>query len=374
MRDFLMEVMHGIVTVRALGAEQQILRRFERLSQQAAAHTRTVVRLADDAQSFASTVSTLTQIATATAGAVLAVRGEMSLGVVACSTMLAGRVIQPLLRLVSAWNEIQAVMVAEDMARPIFALPPREHVGAESATPERAALALAFEDVWFAYDESQPAVLEGAALDIRPGEIVALTGADGIGKSTIARLAAGQLTPGRGLVLLGGGDIAAALAADRGAVAVVDGSNAVVRGSVLSNLTMFRDAERLEAALEAVRLIGLQADINRLPRGYDTPLGGAASETLPTSFLRRIAIARAMAGSPGLLILDEVNNGFDHGSELALSQGLLALRERMTIIIITNRPSFAAIADRQFTLSGGTFRPVMHARRRAIARGSGEPA
>jgi ATP-binding cassette subfamily C protein LapB len=168
MRDFLMEVMHGIVTIRALGAEQQILRRFERLSEQAAAHTRTVVRLADDAQSFSSSVSTLTQIGTATAGAVLAVRGEMSLGVVASSTMLASRVIQPLLRLVSAWNEIQAVMVAEEMMKPILALPARHHDRGEAGIRESGPLALTFDDVWFSYDESGPAVLEGATLDIRP--------------------------------------------------------------------------------------------------------------------------------------------------------------------------------------------------------------
>jgi ATP-binding cassette subfamily C protein LapB len=260
------------------------------------------------------------------------------------------------------------------MMKPILALPARGHSPADAPAREAGPLALTFDDVWFSYEENGPAVLEDATLDIRPGEIIALTGGDGIGKSTVARLAAGQLTPGCGLVLLGGDDIGAALAADRGAVAMVDGSNAIVRGSVLSNLTMFRDAERLDAALEAVRLIGLQADINRLPRGFDTPLGGAASETLPTSLLRRIAIARAMAGSPGLLILDEVNNGFDHASELALSQGLLALKERMTIIIVTNRPSFARIADRQFTLSGGFFRPIVYAEPKALAYAAGETA
>ena len=122
-RDFLIEALNGIVTVKALGTEQQILRRFERLSEQAAGSTHDVVRLADDAQSFGSMVSILTQIATATIGAVLAINGEISIGVVACSTMLAGRVIQPLLRLVSAWNEIQGVIVAEEIAKPIFDLP-----------------------------------------------------------------------------------------------------------------------------------------------------------------------------------------------------------------------------------------------------------
>ena len=203
-RDFLIEVMNGIVTVKALGAEQQILRRFERLSQQAAAHTNNVVRLADDAQSFASTVSILTQIATSTIGAILVINGEISIGVVACSTMLAGRVIQPLLRLVSAWNEIQGVMVAEEIAKPIFDLPKSDRLSVQAVDREQSPAKLAFDNVWFAHGGGQAPVLAGASLEVMPGEIIAITGRDNIGKSTVARLAAGQLVPERGHVLVDG--------------------------------------------------------------------------------------------------------------------------------------------------------------------------
>jgi ATP-binding cassette, subfamily C, bacterial LapB len=357
-RDFLIEVLGGIVTVRALGAEQQILRRFERLSQQAAAHTHEIVRLADDAQSFASIISVLTQIATATVGAILAVKGEISIGVVACSTMLAGRVIQPLIRLVSAWNEIQGVMVAEEMAKPIFNLPHSSSLNTPAVRREQRPASLEFNNVSYAYGDGQASVLAGASLDISPGEIVAITGGDGIGKSTVARLATGQLTPSSGAVLVDGIAIHAAGASERGAIAIVDTGNAIIRGSVLNNLTLFRDTEHLETVRAAVRVVGLEGDINRLPRGYDTPLGGAASETLPTSFLQRIVIARAIAAHPRILILDEANNVFDHASDLALSRGLVSLKDKITIILITNRPSFAAIADRQFTLIDGTFRQI----------------
>ena len=194
-RDFLIEAMNGIVTVKALGTEQQILRRFERLSEQAARCTYNVVRLADDAQSFGSMVSILTQIATATIGAILAINGEISIGVVACSTMLAGRVIQPLLRLVSAWNEIQGVMVAEEIAKPIFDLPKSDRLSAPARDREHqpAGLCSTMSGSLMAA-ESEP-VLAGASLEVTPGEIIAITGKDNIGKSTVARLAAGQLVP-----------------------------------------------------------------------------------------------------------------------------------------------------------------------------------
>jgi ATP-binding cassette subfamily C protein LapB len=354
-RDFLIEVMNGIVTVKALGAEQQILRRFERLSEQAAAHTNNVVRLADDAQSFGSIVSILTQIATSTLGAILVINGEVSIGVVACGTMLAGRVIQPLLRLVSAWNEIQSVMVAEVIAKPIFDLPESDRPTVQAGDCEQPPAKLAFDNVWFMDEGGQAPVLAGANLEVMPGEIVAITGRDNIGKSTAARLAAGQFVPERGHVLVDGVDASIAVACMRGSVAVVDQRNATVRGSVLNNLTLFRDSERLEAARAATRAIGLENDINRLPRGYDTRLGEGATETLSVGLLQRIAIARAIAGSPRLLILDEANSSLDHESDLALGHGLVSLKGKITIILITNRPSFAAIADRQFTLVDGQF-------------------
>ena len=119
-RDFLVETLSGIVTVKALAMEQQVLRRFERLAEQASGYTYNLVRLSDDAQSFGTLVSTLTQMTTATVGAVLAINGELSIGALACCTMLSGRVIQPLLRLVSAWNEIQGVLVAKETAKPIL--------------------------------------------------------------------------------------------------------------------------------------------------------------------------------------------------------------------------------------------------------------
>src|SRR5215472_4390313 len=150
-RDFLVEVLNGIVTVKALGTEQQILRRFERLSEQAAACTCDVVRLADDAQSFGSMVSMLTQVATSTIGAILAVNGEISTGIVACSIILAGRVIQPLLRLVSAWNEIQGVVVAEEIARPIFELPLSEPQGVQARDDRQRPARLSLDDVWFTH-------------------------------------------------------------------------------------------------------------------------------------------------------------------------------------------------------------------------------
>lgn len=357
-RDFLMEALNGIVTAKALGMEQQILRRFERLSEQAAGCTYNVIRLADNAQSYGSLVSTFTQIATATAGAILVINGQVSIGVVACSTMLAGRVIQPLLRLVAAWNEIQGVMVAMETAKPVFDLPDAHRPTLPASERQKLPARLIFDNVTFAHQAGRSPILAGANLEILPGEIVAISGRDGGGKSTAGRLAAGQLVPQKGQIWIDRVAASMGEARLRGTVAVVNHQSATVRGTVLNNLTMFRDTERLEAARAAARLIGLESSINRLPRGYDTRLGDSASETLSAGLVQRIAIARAIASNPRLLILDEANTAFDYASDLALANGLLSLKGQMTIVLITSRPSFAAIANRVFTLVDGKFQQI----------------
>ena len=361
-RDFLIEALNGIATAKALGMEEQILRRFERLSEQAAGRTYNVVRLADNAQSYGSMVSVLTQIATATAGAVLVIGGQMSIGVVACSTMLAGRIIQPLLRLVATWNEIQSVIVATETAKPVFELPIARRAAFVAEERPKLPARLIFDNVTFAHQAGKPPVLREASLEVLPGETIAISGKDGSGKSTVGRLAAGQLMPQKGQVWIDRVTASMGEARLRGTIAVVNHQNATVRGTVLNNLTMFRDADRGEAAREAARLIGLEKCIDRLARGYDTRLGEAASETLPAGLLQRIAIARAIASAPRLLILDEANTSFDYAADLALANGLRSLRGRMTIILITSRPSFAAIASRVFTLVDGKFCEIEQAK------------
>jgi ATP-binding cassette subfamily C protein LapB len=354
-RDYLVEVLNNIVTVKAFAMEQQVLRRFERLAEQTSGCTYNLMRLTDDAQSLGALVSTLTQLTTITAGAILTINGDITIGALACCTMLSGRVMQPLMRVVSAWNEIHAVLVASDTAKPIFELPTisrfKPAQGAEAALPAR----VTFDDVTFRHDGERTPVLEGASLTIEPGEIVAITGANGSGRSTAAQLALGKLVPQLGQVLID--DVPAALAETgiSGTLAFVDHHVTTIRGTVLNNLTMFRDGEGIESVEAVARLMGLDDDINQLARGYDTRLGEAATETLPPGLMQRIVVARAVASRPRLLIIDQANSSFDQRGDRMLAQGLSSLKGNVTTMLITNQPSLIAVADRIVAISHGKF-------------------
>jgi len=152
-------------------------------------------------------------------------------------------------------------------------------------------------------------------------------------------------------------DIPAALAGTGvcGTLAFVDHNVTSVRGTVLDNLTMFRDGEGIDSVGAVARQLGLEDDIHRLPRGYGTRLGEVATEPLPPALLQRIVVARAVASRPRLLILDQANSSFDHRGNTLLAQGLLSLKGKVTTILITDLSSLAAVADRIMTIVDGKF-------------------
>jgi ATP-binding cassette subfamily C protein LapB len=136
-------------------------------------------------------------------------------------------------------------------------------------------------------------------------------------------------------------------------IAIVRPGVSMMRGTIIDNITMFRRGDDVEMAIQAARLIGLDADVCRLPLGYQTVMSEGHSADLPSGLVQRIAIARALARRPGLIILDEANGALDMRSDQLLIDGLRRIRGFTTILIITNRPSFAAIADQIWRVGGG---------------------
>lgn len=351
-RDFLIETIGGIGTIKALAMEPQMLRRFERLQETAAERNYDTALIADAARSFALLSSNLTQVFTVAIGGSLAAAGLISVGTLACCTMLAGWSVQPVLRAVGLLAEIENLSVAEGKARPLMELPANRPVS--HALPEvRSPVEVRFEGVVLKRQREGAATLTIPDFTLAPGEVLAVSGPDGCGKSTLVGLVAGTLVPGEGRVTVDGRTAHEAVADVAGRIACVSQRQAVVRGSILENLTMFRTGAAVDAALEASRLIGLDADVNRLPTGYETRVADGLLDQLPGGLLQRVAIARAISRRPGLLVLDEANSALDMAADRALLAGLNALRGSTTILLVTNRPSTAAIADRHYTIVDG---------------------
>jgi ATP-binding cassette, subfamily C, bacterial LapB len=135
-------------------------------------------------------------------------------------------------------------------------------------------------------------------------------------------------------------------------VAYVGSAPVIFQGTILDNLTMFSPA-RHRIARQMAALVGLEGTVNQLPNGFDTMLGEGAANELPVSIAQQITIVRALAAEPRVLLFDDANVVLDRRAETALIVSIAALRQRMTIIIASHRPSLLAASDVIYTVTDG---------------------
>lgn len=212
--------------------------------------------------------------------------------------------------------------------------------------------AISFSDVSFDYGPGRP-VLDGVRLAVEPGEIAALVGASGAGKSTIAGLLQALYAPTGGQITIGGTDIAAVNRASlRRNIAVVSQDPAMFAGTIRQNIALGRDGAtdaEVEAAAEAA---GALSFIAALPLRWDTPVSERGS-TLSGGQLQRISIARAILKDAPILILDEATSALDGEAERHVHAALRRLMSGRTTLLIAHRRSTVEIADRVFVLAEG---------------------
>jgi ATP-binding cassette subfamily C protein LapB len=353
--NFIIELLAGIHTAKALGMEALMMRRYERLMD---AVSRTVFRtslLSGVAQGIGAGFMQVTSFAVAAAGSLLVLSEDLTIGGLAACTMLAGRALQPLIRAVGIWTHLQAIRVAHERLEALFETPLETGYGGEDLAVAEGRLTL--EDVHFAYDVRHP-VVRGVTLDVAPGELVGIAGGNGSGKSTLLQLACGALVPDHGRVLIDGQPLAGVdRASFSTAVNYLPQVSTLFEGTILENLTMFRGPEHAEEALRLAAELGIDGFVSRLPGGYETRIDSSTHDQLPAGIRQAISLVRALVTRPRIVLFDEANMAFDQESDTRLQQMLRRLKGSVTVVMVTYRPSLLALADRSFRLDGGVLAP-----------------
>ncbi|MFP3912114.1 MAG: ABC transporter ATP-binding protein, partial [Desulfobacteraceae bacterium] len=214
---------------------------------------------------------------------------------------------------------------------------------------------LAFEGVTFGYDPDKP-VLKDLSFEVRPAQTTAIVGATGAGKTTVVNLAERFYDPDQGAILLDGMDLRQWPEEGlRQTVGLCLQDVFIFSGSIRENIALGRKHVDPEMVLQAARTANAYGFISRLPRGFDTEMGeGGAS--LSAGERQLLSFARALAGNPRLLILDEATSNIDPESERLIQEAISRMAQTRTTLIIAHRLSTVRNAHHILVMHQGRIR------------------
>jgi PrtD family type I secretion system ABC transporter len=339
----------GAETVRALGMRPAVLRRWTVRNDAVLGLQGQASDRAGLIQAFARFERLAAQIAIVGVGAWLVVGQAITPGALIAAAILVSRALAPAENLIGSWRTVAAAREAYQrvLARIGGAQPqgglllpaPRGRLDVENLSLKLAGI-------------DRP-ILDGLRFTLHPGESLAIIGPSGSGKSSLARVILGLVTPSAGSVRLDGSDIANWDPDRLGRhCGYVSQDVRLFPGTVADNIARlgFRDDALV---VEAARIVGAHEMILRLPRGYDTDID-PNSPALSGGQRQLIALARAFYGGPRLLVLDEPNSNLDRDGEAALRAALARAKEaEITTVVIAHRPSIVAGLDRVLVLRDG---------------------
>ena len=349
----LVETLSGLETIKALGAGALMRRRW----QDAVVHQSHIGlksrMLAQLAANVANLSQQFVQVGVITVGAVLVHEGQLGFGAIIACTILSGRAIAPIAQITQLLTRMNQTMTSYEALSRLMGQE-REHGYGQvfMARPEFKG-AIEFRNVTFSYPGASKPTLEGVSFQIAAGEKVALIGKVGSGKTTVSKLIVGLYRPDSGTVLIDGVDVRQIDPADlRRALGVVLQDVWLIGGTVKQNIALGANYPTDEEILRAAQIAGVDDFVRQHPQGYGLRLG-ERGEGLSGGQRQAIAIARALLGSPKVLLFDEATSAMDMGAESALLQRLATEIGKCTFVTITHKASLLQIVDKIVVIDQG---------------------
>jgi ABC-type multidrug transport system fused ATPase/permease subunit len=337
---YLQETLSGVRVVRAFGQEPRHKSRFAELNDE---HRRVNMKTVYLNAAYFPSVELLSAVATAAillygGNQVLDGDSAVTIGVLASFVFYLQSFFEPIQSLSQLYTTYQAGMAALDKIFELLDEKPDLVDKPDALELPRIRGEIEFDDVTFSYGGDEPALCS-IDLHIPPGQTVALVGATGAGKSTLAKLVARFYDPDHGRVLIDGHDLRDVTERSlRSQLGIVPQESFLFSGTIRDNIAFGRPDATKEDVRAAALAVGAHDFIERLPDGYDTEVGERGSQ-LSAGQRQLVAFARAAAADPRILILDEATSNVDVRTEAQIERGLRRLLAGRTALVIAHRLS-----------------------------------
>jgi subfamily B ATP-binding cassette protein HlyB/CyaB len=352
-QSFLVEAVGGIQTIKSMAVEGQMNKKWEDcLANYAQASFKSNL-LGTMAGSTAQIIQKMTTLGILWFGAHNVMDGDMTLGELIAFQMIAGKVIEPILRLANLWQSFQQVRLSVDRLGDVLNCPAEPLFNPNKSILPPLKGNVVMENVSFRYRLNSNLVLDRFAMNIPAGTCVGIVGRSGSGKSTLAKLIQKLYLPETGRIFIDGIELNQVEPAWlRRQIGVVLQENFLFNGSIRENIALSMPGISMDKIVSAAKLAGAHEFIIQLPEGYDTPVGERGT-TLSGGQRQRIAIARTLLTNPRILIFDEATSALDNQSERIIQKNMEQICQGRTVFIIAHRLTTIQHADTIIYLDQG---------------------
>ena len=350
--NFLYESLRYIHTVKSMTMEALMLRRHDRLQGQCAKAVTDLAVTIERSNATGVIFMALVSVALLTLGAWLSMSHSLTSGELAACLMLGVRALGPVQRMGTIWIRHQQDRHHKKELLKVLDGPAWSETSSANFGLSSGPMGVVATGLTYQFPRSTTPDLGPLDLSIEPGEAVTIELPSGAGRTVLMQLLAGVLTPSSGqMVFTHQGQTSPASGTKAEAVAYISGASHFFEGTLLQNLTRFDDRKAAQV-LDFAAETGLADFVAFLPKGWDTQVGHAVSDTLPQAHRQRISLLRALAKKPRLILIDEPGATLDEAGEALLLNYLQSQRGRVTLVICSDRPDWQALGDRVIRLPG----------------------
>ena len=338
--------------VKAYHREAFEIERYDRVNEENFSTQMRLVRVTALQTPVVELISVIGIIAIVYFGTARILNGQATLASMVEYWALMAMIIQPVTVVSSFYSSLQASSAAARRAFMVLDLVPEVTDKPDATVLPDIAGNLTFRDVRFAYDESKE-VLRGINLEVKAGEVIAIVGTNGAGKTSFVNLVPRFYDPTSGSISIDGHDLRdVTLGSLRTQIGTVIQESVLFAGTIADNIACGRTDYSREQIVEASKIANADEFIVRLPLGYDTDIGERGVR-LSGGQRQRIAIARALLRQPKILILDEFTSGIDTESENLITEAIERIMRGRTCLVIAHRLNTIRHADRIIVLDAG---------------------